>query len=138
MRNYDEALAAARPKRPFSNGTEGYAWMDAWCDQCVHDAQFQRTGEGSGCPLIRVALMGKTPVEWIDQRPNQHVLGDTYHCTEFRDVDDDGGDGTDDEPTPPTPDPVTVIEGQTDIFEVFADQVVEQAQRAAEQMAVAS
>lgn len=120
MRTYDEAYAAAKDRRPFSNGTEGYAWEDNWCARCVHDGEFRRTWEGSGCPLMMVALMGRTPVEWIDQTANGHRLGDTYHCTEFRDVEEGGGEGE------PEPVPPPVIDGQVDMFEVFADQITEQ------------
>lgn len=125
MRTYDEAMAAARPKRAFSNGTEGYAWMDNWCDQCVHDRGARDGTNDAGCPLVRVALMDKTPIEWTDQTANGHRLGDTYHCDEFR-RDDNGLDDSDPEPEPGPP---PVIEGQVDMFEVFADGIAEQVTR---------
>lgn len=120
MKTYDEAFATAKDERAFSNGTEGYAWMDNWCGQCVHDKGTRDGTDETGCPLVMVALMQRTPIEWIDQTEGGHRLGDTYHCTEFRD--EDGGD---DDPEP-DPDPPPVIEGQVDMFEVFADQIVEQ------------
>jgi hypothetical protein len=99
MRTYEEAFAAARDEPAFSNGTEGYAWQGQWCDRCVHDASV-RNGDGSGCPLVMVALMGRTPSEWLEQPWQQVVgrpagvlapsLGDTYHCVEFRNEDDPG------------------------------------------------
>ena len=98
MRTYEEAYAAAQPKPAFSNGTEGYAWMDAWCDRCVHDKGTRDGTDDAGCPLVRVALMERTPSEWLEQpwqqvtgRPEgvtAPVLGDTYHCVEFRPEDD--------------------------------------------------
>ena len=130
MRTYDEAMAAASDKRPFSNGTEGYAWTDSWCDRCVNDRGARDGTDERGCPLLMVALMGKTPAEWIEQ-PWQQIkgrpagetaptLGDTYHCTEFRDEDNGGGDE-------PEPGPPPVHPGQVDMFEVFAEQIAEQA-----------
>ena len=126
MRTYEEAWAAAREGSPFSNGTEGFAWEENWCARCVHDAEFRRTGDGSGCVLMQVALLGRTPVEWIDQTANGHRLGDTYQCTEFRDKDDNGGGEGEPDPGPPP-----VIDGQVDMFEVFADQITAQASREA-------
>jgi hypothetical protein len=126
MRPYDEAYAAAKDRRPFSNGTEGFAWMGNWCDQCVHDKGTRDGSDETGCPLVMVALMQRTPVEWLDQTENGHRLGDTYHCTEFVDEDD----GPDDPEPEPEPEPPPVIEGQVDMFEVFADQIVEQVESA--------
>ncbi len=127
MRSYDEAYAAAADRSPFSNGTEGYAWTARWCDTCVNDRGSRDGTDPAGCPLLMVALTGRTPVEWIEQPWKQIVgrpegqtaptLGDTYHCTEYV---EDGGDG---DPTPePGPDPE--VSGQMTIFEVFADQFV--------------
>lgn len=103
MRSYDEIFATARAERPFSNGTEGCAWMENWCwAPCQNPAEtaWQRYEEGKrktpprdfpgGCPLIQVALMGRTPAEWMEQ--DRAVLGDQYHCIEFRGPDDGGGD----------------------------------------------
>lgn len=123
MRSYEEAFAAAKDGPPFSNGTEGYAWLDNWCDQCKHD-RGARQGRDEGCPLVLVSLMHRTPVEWIDQTANGHRLGDTYHCTEFAPDDEGGGDRD------PEPDPLPPCEGQVDMFEVFADQIVEQVESA--------
>lgn len=127
MKTYDEAFAAAKDRRPFSNGSQGGAWTANWCDRCVHDRSARRddvkpdpANKGLlGCALLAVALMERTPAEWIDQCEGGHRLGDTYHCTEFR---DENGRGDEPEPEPPP-----VIEGQVDMFEVFADQIVEQA-----------
>ncbi len=107
MPTYDEAFAAAREGSPFSNSDEGLGWMANWCDRCIRDKS-ARTGEGgSGCPLVLVALTGRTPVEWLDQTrtgPDGAVVpysrSDQYHCIMFRPEDDPGPD----EPTP-IPDP---------------------------------
>ena len=125
MRSYDEISADAQDGSPFSNGTMGYGWMGRWCYQCKVDGPFQRDEADEGCPIILVALMGKTPKEWTDQG-----LQD-YHCSEFVPDDDDGDDddGDDDDPdSPPPPSgPAVPIEGQIDMFEVFAEQITEQA-----------
>ena len=131
MRTYEEAFAAAKDEPAFSNGTEGFAWTGTWCDTCLHDKGTRDGTDEKGCPLIMVALMQRTPVEWIEQpwqqikgRPEGETaptLGDTYHCTEYAPDDDEGGD---DEPDPgPRWDPE--MPGQTTIFEVFTDQFVE-------------
>lgn len=109
--DYDDALRRSRDEQPFSNGTEGYAWMANWCDRCLRDAPFRNTGKGSGCPLLQIALLGRTPAEWMEQpwgqikgRPEGDtapVLGDTYHCIEFRGP---GGGGGEPRPKPTPPD----------------------------------
>lgn len=93
MRTYDEALAASRDTPAFSNGTEGYGWMDAWCDRCVHDKGMRDGTDGQGCPLVMVTLMRRTPAEFLDgPRDEQGCYGiaDQYHCVEFRDENDPG------------------------------------------------
>lgn len=119
MRSFDEAYAGARERSAFSNGTEGECWMDNWCARCVNDSP-EMVDRGEGCPLILVALSGRTPTEWIEQNPLS--LSDRYHCIEFR-GEDEGGD-----PPPPPP-----IPGQGELipaepFEgvrMFADVVAE-------------
>lgn len=89
MRTPDEIDAAATEGSPFSNGSEGYAWMDRWCDECANNDEETE----KWCPILSVALLGKTPAEW-SEKPWQQikgapegevapVLGDTYHCSEF-------------------------------------------------------
>ncbi|MFI6496856.1 hypothetical protein [Nonomuraea typhae] len=95
---YEEAYARAREGSPFSNGFEGECWMDSNCYRCVNDAATRRGDWDNGCPLILVALLGKTPAEWLTK--NRSSLGDQYTCLYFRDEDDPGPD----EPTP-IPDP---------------------------------
>jgi hypothetical protein len=126
MRTYEEAFAAARDEPAFSNGTEGYGWMENWCwNGCLHEAEFTRTGEGTGCPLVLVALMQRTPSEWLDgprDEQGRYSIADQYHCVEFRDEDNPGpGYGT--PPDPPLP-------GQELLFDVaphtrmYADMVI--------------
>lgn len=87
MRTYDEAWDAADNRMPFANGTEGYGWMDAWCSTCWHDIGTRDGTDSAGCPLVRVALMGRTPVEWLDGPRDEHgrySIGNQYHCIEYR------------------------------------------------------
>jgi hypothetical protein len=133
--DYDEAYANAKHKPAFSNGSEGYAWMGNWCDQCSKNDEATELW----CPLLSVALLGRTPVEWIEQpwgqvagRPEGQTaprLGDTYHCTAFSPRDD----GDDDGESSPEPDPLPTfaaeMPGQVDIFSLFADDIAEQAEQ---------
>lgn len=93
MRTYQEAYDAARDEPPFCNGTEGYDWLAAWCERCFHDKGTRDGSDPVGCPLVMVALMGRTPSEWLDGPRNEHghyrIVG-KYHCVEFRDEDDPG------------------------------------------------
>ena len=77
--SYGEAWESAADKPPFSNGSMGEIWSYGNCERCVND------GMGAGddepqCPLILVALMGRTPAGWTDRNP---PLGD-YACPWFR------------------------------------------------------
>lgn len=108
MRTLDEIIAGARDGSPFSNGTEGYAWMANWCDRCKNNNEERELW----CDVLDVALFGKTPAEWIEQPWGQvkgepdgvlaPSLGDTYHCVEFRD--EDGPGDTEPKPVPDPPD----------------------------------
>lgn len=119
MRTEAEIMAAAVDQRPFSNGTEGYAWMDNWCFRCVHDDEEAE----KYCPILTVGYLGKTPAEWVEQDRGPSglmTLGETYTCVEF----DERREGDDEEePPPPRWDPE--MPGQSSIFEVFTDQFVE-------------
>lgn len=98
MITFEEAHATAREGSPFSNSTDGDAWMANNCERCIND-------KGDGCPLILVALIGKTPAEWIEKDP---LSLDRYTCIHFRDEDDGPG------PTEPTPIPTP--DGQEELF----------------------
>lgn len=94
----DEVFAKAAEGSPFSNGTEGYAWMENNCHRCVHDKPARNDDYENACPIILVAYVGKTSAEWL--RKDGFRLGDQYTCLYFRDENDPGPD----EPTP-IPDP---------------------------------
>lgn len=118
MRDYDALYEDAKDESPFSNGTSGEIWMSEWCYRCKVDGPFQRDEAAEGCPLLLVALMQRTPKEWTEKGCQD------YHCSEFVPDDEDGDGG---EPAPqPFPQPVAEMEGQVDIFAVFADSIVEQ------------
>lgn len=85
--DFQDAYDRSRDQAPFSNGTEGYGWMASWCDVCLRDAPFRNMGKGSGCPLLQVALMGRTPAEWIDGPRDEHgaySIEGQYTCVQFK------------------------------------------------------
>lgn len=89
----------AHDRPAFSNGTEWECWSYNWCDRCLVDAPFRNGLKGArGCELIVIALDGKTPAEWLEQERN--VLGDQYHCINFRPPGSGGGEPRP-KPTPP-------------------------------------
>jgi hypothetical protein len=108
MRSYEEIDASATDTPPFSNGTEFYAWTENWCfAPCMSppEVAWRKYEDGKrkhpmknypgGCPLIQMALLGKTPIEWLDQWTDHSKpppLYDRYHCIEFRSEDGDGDD----------------------------------------------
>lgn len=103
MRTYDEAFEAARDGSPFSNHTEWEVWSYNWCERCLNDSP-ELVDKGKGCPLIMVALMRRTPSEWLEQ--DGFSLGDQYHCVEFRD--EDGPGDTEPKPIPDPPGQLTM------------------------------
>lgn len=104
MDDFNTAYDNAVHEAPFSNGTEGYGWMYAWCDRCVHDASYQRDEVKEGCPLVMVALSGRTPREWIPGDPygeTGYIIEKQFSCIYFR---AEGDDDPDAKPEP-LPDP---------------------------------
>lgn len=102
--DYEEAYARSRDTPAFSNGTEGEVWQANWCDRCLRDAPFRNMGKGSGCPLILVALMDRTPAEWLDGPRDEHgrySMEDQFHCIEYRGP--GGGGGGEPRPRPEPP-----------------------------------
>lgn len=74
-------------KYPFSNGTEGYAWMDVWCDECANDHTMHGPdSDGPGCPIMAKSLLHEPIEEW-DEYTNEK--GDFFMppaivCREFK------------------------------------------------------
>lgn len=100
MRTFEEAEAAARDGSPFSNGTDGEIWMASNCERCIHDKGTRDGSDPAGCPLVMVALLGKTPSEWM--RQPEHG----YLCIEFRSEDEPD---TEPKPLPVDPDQLELI-----------------------------
>lgn len=56
------ALAEACTHRPFSNGTEGQAWMSAWCDHCAKDHGMHGDDDTDGaCDIILLSMLPDFP-----------------------------------------------------------------------------
>ena len=119
MRSYDEIAADARDGSAFSNSTSFEIWAaDRGCWTCRNDDDASE----KYCPILSVALAtGETPAEWVELSEDR--IQD-YTCTEY-DQRRDGG--PDDEPAPKPVPPAPEIDGQTDIFEVFADRIADEA-----------
>lgn len=99
MDDFDTAWEHAHEGSPFSNGTDWEIWSYNNCETCAHDAD-TRTGDAplsAGCPLIAVALLGRTPREWIPGEGK--YCGDAYNCVMYRHEDEDDPDPK------PIPDP---------------------------------
>jgi hypothetical protein len=94
--SYDDAYEHSLDKPAFSNGTQWEIWSYNNCHRCSNDGIGIDEDEPQ-CPLILVALMGRTPREWSDQEP---PLGD-YSCIYFRNRDDPGGREPEPVPDPP-------------------------------------
>ena len=80
----DWSKYAGKPYRP-SNGTEGEMFMDSFCYQCVHDDEFQRTGE-NGCETLAKTLVlniddEEYPKEWVRDDKGYPI------CAKFKRVD---------------------------------------------------
>lgn len=106
--DYDRLYEESRKGSPFSNSDEGYGWMANWCDHCINDKPARNGDDTNGCPLILVALMDRTPIQWLDQKRltpdgrmyELHSRADQYHCIEYRHEDDGPADPRP-IPTPP-------------------------------------
>jgi hypothetical protein len=141
VRTSEQIMADAEQRSPFSNGSEYDHWADRWCYRCRRDDAATETW----CPILSVALLGNWPKEWtrhyvkfgapiegttrveVSETTADDPDGCTFvdTCTEFEERRNDGDD------PPPEPEPPPVIDGQVDMFEVFADQITEQLSHAA-------
>ena len=99
------SLADATKRIPFSNGTEGQAWMSAWCDLCAHDSTLHgchcpgssAEDDSEGCTLIGSALLGDEfftwPEAWLPEPDDgQFALPSRLVCLHFAPCDPCGGD----------------------------------------------
>lgn len=131
MRTPDEIRADAEDRRPFSNSTEYEIWAGRGrgCYDCTQDDDATE----KWCPVLGAALAGSWPKEWTRRTHRWESGGKSGsyevvdECSEFEERRDDDG-GEDGEPDPePDPGPPPVIEGQIDMFEVFADRIADEA-----------
>lgn len=76
----DEELERAEDSPPFSNSTDGDAWTGRWCESCALNVN-------DDCPLLTVALLGKTPFGWITV--NRMSLSRQYLCAEYKETEED-------------------------------------------------
>jgi hypothetical protein len=104
MRTLDEEYEAARPVPPFSNSSQGCGWMANNCDRCLHDKE-ARNDTGPGCPLVAVALMGRTPAQWLCETEKDWTYGN-FRCINFRNEND--GPGPEPQPIPDPPGQLTL------------------------------
>ena len=102
--DYDEVFSRSRDVPAFSNGTEGYGWMANWCDRCLRDAPFRNGIAKTGCPIILVTMLSRTPAEFLDGPRDEHgrySIEDQYHCIEFKAPGGGGGGEPRPKPDPP-------------------------------------
>lgn len=79
--------------RPFSNGTEGDAWIDKWCRYCARDHEVH-TETGPGCGLMTTAMFGdEWPEGWVPEPDDgRFFLPSRMVCMAFTPCEDCGGD----------------------------------------------
>lgn len=122
--DYEALLGESRDEPAFSNSDEGYGFMSANCDQCIHDrgarieasiaaAEISEGDAGDhdprGCPLVLITLIGRRPAQFLDGPRNKeghYSRAHQYVCTEYR-HEDDG---------PPDPQPIPDPPGQDGLF----------------------
>ncbi len=128
MRTSDQIQAdAADDDRPFSNSTEYEIWANngRGCYDCANDDEDTE----KWCPILGVAITGSWTAEWTRRTRTWEIGGKSGsydvvdECTEFEHRRDDDGDSAPE----PEPGPPPVIAGQVDMFEVFAEQIADQA-----------
>ncbi|MEU8136049.1 hypothetical protein [Streptodolium elevatio] len=107
--DFDAVLAEAYDEPAFSNGSEGYGFMWANCDHCIHDKPHRDDTDPRGCPVIGVTMLGKRPRQFVDgprDAEGRYSRAHQYVCTEYR-HEDDG---------PPDPQPIPDPPGQDGLF----------------------
>ena len=82
---------------PFSNGTEGDAWMEKWCRYCSrdHGQHTDEPGEADGgCHLILDAMLGNAwPEAWVPEPDDgRFFLPSRMICSAFTPCEPCGGD----------------------------------------------
>lgn len=116
----DFVPAEARKGSAFSNHTQFEIWSaNRGCGTCTKDDDVTE----KWCPILSSALIGGIPPQWTCATEEDWVHGN-YTCSDYEERRDD--DGADDDPEP-EPEPPPVIDGQIDMFEVFADHIADEA-----------
>lgn len=64
-------MARAHEGKAFTDDSEFSSWSRIWCQDCVH---------GATCPLVDVALLGRTPTAWTERN---RAETNRYTCHEF-------------------------------------------------------
>lgn len=82
MKAADEYESTALDGAPFSNSTDSEIWFYNVCRGGGVEARRCVNDDNDDCPLITLAVIGQTPVEWVDGRTEngEARLGD--RCTE--------------------------------------------------------
>lgn len=82
---------------PFSNGTEGYAWMDKWCAYCAHDHGAHNDTYENTCELIALAMIDEVDESneaWVAEPDDgEFHLPSRMLCTLFQPCTNDDCDG---------------------------------------------
>lgn len=80
----------------FSNGTEGYSWMNVWCAHCANDHDTHGDGFASGGHGCDVVLHMMTSDEWpeaiMPEPPGEFHLPPLHLCGMFTPCEPCGGD----------------------------------------------
>ena len=84
-------LAAATKHKPFSNGTEGDAWMGVWCELCTHDHSITHNDDaatGEGCQIMLRAVADtddewRWPEVWLPEPRGSYSLPSRLICGQF-------------------------------------------------------
>ena len=88
-------------RRPFSNGTEGYSWMDKWCEHCAHDHDMHLPNmSGPGCSIIASCMLADAddypeawPEAWLPEPDDgAFSLPSRLVCLHFTPCEPCGGD----------------------------------------------
>lgn len=71
---------------PFSNGTEGFAWMDVWCDECTLDHDMHDPNGSGGCPIFLKSILHEPVEEWDEytNEEGQYFMPPAIVCRSFQ------------------------------------------------------
>ena len=86
---------AVASERPFSNGTEGDAWMSKWCSYCARDHAMHDDSPTPCCAINGSAMMGGPwPEAWLPEPDDgEFHLPSRLVCASFTPCTDGGCTG---------------------------------------------